>query len=109
MNGGNGADAFVFNSALAANIDNIIGFNVADDTIWLENAVFTGLANGILAASAFAANLTGFATDASDRIIFETDTGNLFFDVDGTGASARVQFAVLSAGLAVTNLDFFVV
>ncbi|MBD2300691.1 calcium-binding protein, partial [Nostoc sp. FACHB-190] len=32
----------------------------------------------------------------------------LFFDADGTGAIARIQFATLSAGLSLTNADIFV-
>ena len=36
-------------------------------------------------------------------------TGNLFFDQDGTGATAQVLFADLAGGLALTNNDFFVV
>ena len=108
--GGIGSDAFVFNTALSAgNIDRVTDFSVVDDTIRLENAIFTGLANGVLTAAAFVANATGLAGDASDRIIFETDTGNLFFDADGTGAAARVQFAHLNAGLALTNADFLVI
>ncbi|EEW24470.1 S8 family serine peptidase [Rhodobacter ferrooxidans] len=110
LTGGTGADTFIFNTALGAtNIDRITDFSVVDDTIRLENAIFTGLANGALAVSAFAANLTGLATDALDRIIYETDTGRLMFDADGSGAGAGVQFGVLTAGLALTNVDFFVV
>jgi serralysin len=44
----------------------------------------------------------------SDRIIYETDTGRLFFDADGNGAAAKVQFATIGANLAVTSADFFV-
>ncbi|MDQ1850519.1 S8 family serine peptidase [Gemmobacter fulvus] len=110
ITGGNGADTFVFNSTLGAtNVDRILDFNVAADTIELENTFFAGLVNGALAAAAFTANLTGAATDALDRIIYETDTGNLFFDADGTGAGAAIRFAQLNAGLGVTNADFFVV
>ena len=108
--GGAGTDAFVFNAALGGgNSDRIVDFSVINDTVRLENAIFTGLANGVLAASAFTANLTGLATDALDRIIYDSDTGNLFFDADGTGAGARVQFAVLAANLALTNADFLVI
>ncbi len=109
LNGGVGTDSFVFNTALqVGNVDRITDFSVLDDTIWLKNAVFTGLANGVLAAAAFVANATGLAADASHRIIYETDTGNVFFDADGNGAGARVLFATLNPNLAVTNADFFV-
>ncbi len=37
-----GADTYVFTSAIGAgNGDAIVGFNVADDTILLSNAIFT--------------------------------------------------------------------
>ena len=107
--GGAGNDTFIFNSALVAgNIETISDFNVVDDMIHLDDAVFMGLATGNLAASAFAANTTGLATTTSDRIIYDTLTGKLFFDSDGNGANAPVLFATLTAGLALTNSDFFV-
>ncbi|MEQ1955812.1 calcium-binding protein [Mesorhizobium sp. CN2-181] len=111
MTGLAGKDYFVFSSALGAgNIDTITDFQPVDDTIRLENAVFKALtATGTLAASAFRANTTGLAGDTTDRIIFETDTGNLFYDADGTGTAARVQFAVLDAGLKLTAADFVVI
>ena len=45
LTGGAGSDLFVFNAALNAtsNVDVLTDFNVAADTIWLENAVFTAL------------------------------------------------------------------
>jgi len=110
MNGGAGSDTFEFVSALgASNVDRIADFVVVDDTIWLENAIFTSLGAGALSASAFTSNTTGQATDALDRIIYEVDAGNLYYDADGTGAGARVLFATLSANLAMTAADFFVI
>ena len=82
-------------------------FNPADDTIRLENAVFTGLAAGALAAGAF--NTGAAATQADDRIIYNSATGALLFDADGTGAGAAVQFATLQTGLTLTAADFFVI
>lgn len=109
MLGGAGNDTFVFKTVLGAgNIDRIIDFTVIDDTIRLDDAIFVGLVTGNLAASAFASNLTGTASDGFDRIIYETDTGRLYFDADGSGGGARVHFATLSANLALTNADFFV-
>ncbi|WP_428428395.1 calcium-binding protein [Pararhizobium sp.] len=111
--GGAGNDTFVFDTALNAttNVDTITDYNVAADTIQLENAIFTTLtAAGILSATAFVANAAGVAGDASDRIVYETDTGKLFYDQDGNGAAfAGIQFAKLAPGLALTNADFFII
>ncbi|QYK42909.1 MAG: hypothetical protein KF887_07375 [Paracoccaceae bacterium] len=109
MTGGAGADTFVFDTAPSAtNRDVITDFSVVDDTIRLDDAVFVGLAQGVLAASAFTANLTGLATDPLHRLIYETDTGRVFFDANGTGAGARSLIVTLAADLALTHEDFFV-
>jgi Ca2+-binding RTX toxin-like protein len=111
LTGAAGSDTFVFANALgASNIDSITDFNVAGDTIRLDSAIFnTIVGTGVLTPAQFVANASGTAADADDRIIYETDTGNLFFDSNGTGAGGSVQFAHLDAGLALTNADFFVV
>ena len=94
LTGGAGADTFAFNSTLGSgNVDDITDYNVAADTIRLDNSVFTGLADGTLTSAAFASNTSGNAQDASDRIIYESDTGKIYFDRDGTGSAAKVLFA----------------
>ncbi len=113
MTGGGGADYFLFGSALGGgNIDRITDFSHADDTIRLNDSVFTGLSVGTLAAGAFykAAGAVA-ANDASDRIIYNTTTGALFFDRDGTGGTyAAVQFATLLLHPAnVDSSDFVIV
>ena len=112
LTGAAGADTFLFNTALnaATNVDHITDF-ASEDTIDLENAVFTALTTtGTLAASAFfsAAGATS-AHDADDRIVYNTTTGALFYDADGVGGVAAVQFAVLDNHAALTNADFVVV
>ncbi len=110
LSGGAGQDTFVFTTALGtANIDVIKGFSTADDTIRLDDAVFAGLARGILDAGAFVANARGVATSDTHRIAYETDTGRLFFDADGTGGTSRIQFATLSPGLDLNSADFVLV
>jgi len=119
INGGAGADTltglggndiFMFNTALGSpNVDTITDYNVAQDTIRLENAIFTGLGTGTLLAEQFVKNATGTATDANDRIIYETDTGRLIYDSNGSAAGGAVLFAKLAAGLALTANDFFIV
>lgn len=106
--GGPGADAFVFDAALGGgNIDRIYDFNVADDTIYLDDAVFTALSAGPLAEGQFV--IGAAAADADDRIIYNQTTGALFYDADGAGGAAAVQFATLNAGLALTHADFLVI
>jgi serralysin len=111
LTGLGGNDIFMFNTALGGgNIDAITDFSVADDTIRLDDAIFANIAStGVLTAAQFAANASGTAQDASDRIIYETDTGKLFYDENGSAAGGAVQFATLDAGLALTNADFFIV
>lgn len=109
LTGGAGRDRFVFSTALSAtNVDRILDFSVVDDWFRLDDAVFTGLPTKWLAGTAFASNLTGMATDSSDRIIYETDTGNLYFDVDGSGTIDRILFATVDPNLNLTAADFFV-
>ena len=114
LNGGAGLDTFVFNTALSAmgNKDTITDFNVTDDTIQLENAIFTKLTTlGALATANFCANATGIATDSNDFICYNTTTGALSYDADGSGAGASVAFAVLGTTVhpALTAADFVIV
>ena len=107
MTGGFGNDSFVFNTALGGgNVDRITDFKPADDRIVLDDAIFTALAPGALSANAFRSNATGLAQDADDRIIYETDTGRIFYDSNGNAAGGNFLFADLASGLAVTNADF---
>ncbi len=48
------------------------------------------------------------ALDESDRFIYNSTTGGLFFDADGTGISQIIQVAQLSSGLAMTHANIFV-
>ncbi|MBY0565787.1 MAG: hypothetical protein K2P70_00625 [Hyphomonadaceae bacterium] len=104
--GGAGADAFVFSTTLGGgNVDSIVGFSVVDDIIHLDVSVFTGIGLGVLAANAFV--IGAAALDADDRIIYNAATGALFYDADGDGAGAAVQFATLAPGLGgLTSADF---
>lgn len=110
LTGGLGVDTFLFDSdTIAANIDKITDFSAADDTIYLDHAVFAGVSLGAQAGVVFASNATGLAGDATDRIIYQTTTGNVYFDADGLGGAAGVQIATLTAGLALSATDFYVI
>ena len=109
LTGGADRDTFVFNAALAGgNFDTITDFDAPTERIRLDDAVFAVLSTGALSALAFAANATGLAADAFDRIIHNTSTGELFYDTDGLDGAAGVKFAVLVPGLVLSEANFTV-
>jgi Ca2+-binding RTX toxin-like protein len=110
--GGSGRDVFVFDTRASAktNKDTIYDFSVADDTIRIDNAVFAKVGgNGALTSGAFWASTSGKAHDRSDRIIYDKDGGQLYYDADGSGGGAAVQIAQLGKRLALTSKDFYVI
>lgn len=106
--GGSGYDRFVFDQPLApSEVDQIVDFSTVYDTIQLENAVFTSLTStGTLSSAAFWKGAA--AHDATDRVIYNSATGDLIYDPDGTGAAQGQVFAKLAAGLSLTSADFVV-
>ncbi|WP_083531353.1 calcium-binding protein, partial [Pararhizobium antarcticum] len=111
LTGGTGKDSFVFDAATSAssNVDTITDFNVADDRLVLENAIFKAVGSaGSLQSSAFAVNNSGLATDAKHRLVYERDTGELYYDANGDVSGGSVLIARLDPKLALTHNDFFV-
>jgi subtilisin family serine protease len=108
--GGSGNDNFIFNTALSdSNIDILRGFEASRDTILLDDAVFTAIGSpGSLAAGAFTTGM--MATDQDHRIIYHSATHALFYDADGLGDTAAVQFATLTGVSGViTYADFLII
>jgi Ca2+-binding RTX toxin-like protein len=113
LEGGAGVDTFVFSSDLdIAGIDRITDFNgKIGEKIMLNAYVFEELEFGsklpvdfgakdlgTLASSNFC--LGRSAKDADDRVVYDKATGALYYDADGNGAGAAIQFAQLKAGTA---------
>jgi Ca2+-binding RTX toxin-like protein len=113
LRGGAGKDTFVFTATVSSrnNVDLISDFNVPQDTVWLDNAAMQGLGAGTgkLASGAFWKSATGRAHDANDRIIYETDTGWLNYDGNGSAKGGSVHIAKLDHDLAVSAADFFII
>jgi Ca2+-binding RTX toxin-like protein len=108
LTGGAGND--IFRLTTAGHTDTITDYNVVNDTIQIENAVYTALnATGTLAAAQFVNSPSGAAVDSNSIIIYNSSTGKLLYDADGTGAVASVEIAQLTGGLALTNADIFVI
>jgi serralysin len=100
LTGGAGADHFVFDTPLGLNnIDTVLDFNVAQgDKLDLSRQVFTKLTlgNALLEGQFRAGAGVQTAADANDYILYDTQSGALYYDSDGNGQNAAVQFAVLA-------------
>lgn len=109
LTGGAGKDTFYFNTALGqSNVDTITGFVRADDTIGLDHAVFKRLGtDGVLKAGLFKDITDGLRVqDGNDRILYNHDTGKLFYDADGKGGAGPKLFAVLQNDPVIDHKDF---
>jgi Ca2+-binding RTX toxin-like protein len=113
--GGRGADYFVFSTELDEenNVDRILDFSVRNDTILLSKAVFDGVEDAlqggrILASWAFKAvwELGEGDLDDNDLVIYDREDGALYYRMPD---DEIVQFADLSAGLALTHRDFLII
>lgn len=109
MIGGAGADRFLFDTPAIDGQENNIGdFLTGADNILLDNDAFSGLgAPGTLKASAF--RLGADATTAAHRIMYDTATGDIWYDRDGSGGAAKVLLVIVDDGLAITREHFQIV
>ena len=112
MTGGGGSDIFRFDTAIAGggNVDRITDYNVVADSMQLSRAIFTGLATtggGQLAASAFSLNA---ARGNAAQIVYNTNTGALFYDSNGAAGGGATQFGTLTSPTGtINNQEFFLV
>ena len=111
LTGNGGEDFFVFDTApTVGNADTIADFEVGVDRLVFNNAVFTTIGkDGVLGAGAFAANESGVAGDRGDRVIYDTMTGEVFYDADGSKSGKAVLVAEIGAGLALSAGDVLVI
>lgn len=106
LTGGAGQDFFGFN-APNQGTDVITDFT-ANDFILISRSGFQGGLNvGVLSASQF--RLGTVAGDANDRFIYNNQTGDLFFDVDGSGSASQIQIATLTGAPTLTNADIVII
>jgi Ca2+-binding RTX toxin-like protein len=110
--GGAGADCFWFYAAGSTHTDVITDFTGAGptegDVICLNDIFFTVLTVGPLAESNFVSGAGVSALDADDYVLYNTSTGALLYDADGSGPEAAVRFATVSGspdGLDYTDFE----
>jgi uncharacterized delta-60 repeat protein len=110
LTGGAGSDIFIFDNL--AGVDVLIDFQPGQDQILLDSLIFgsSGPSEQLDAAAFASGAKLGTAIDADDRIIYDSSSGKIYYDADGTGAAyASIQFATLSnpAGISLSATDFW--
>jgi Ca2+-binding RTX toxin-like protein len=115
LKGGASQDVFVFDTKpnKATNLDRITDYNVKEDTLWLDNAIFKKLGPGTedsperISKSFF--KVGSKAQDKDDYVLYNSKTGVLSYDADGSGKGKAVEIAQLSKNLKMTYDDVFIV
>jgi Ca2+-binding RTX toxin-like protein len=111
--GGAGADTFIFREMGTANADRISDWASGSDKLHLDDAAFTAIgASGNFASGDgrfWAAAGATAGHDANDRVIYNTSTGNLYYDADGSGAGAAQLIATFGGIPAVAATDIVVI
>ncbi len=114
--GGTGRDIFVFDTRpnKKTNLDKLADFNVKDDTIWLDNAVFRKLGKKGTESKPARLDRKFFtlgekAKDSNDYLVYSRKKGVLFYDVDGSGAKSAVEIATVKKNLAMTASDILII
>ena len=121
LTGGLGADKFIYNTnaafaTSAVGVDTITDFNISQtDQIVLDKTTFTSISSaagtGFSVASEFAKVTSDAlaATSAAD-IVYNTTTGGLFYNQNGTaaGLGTGAQFLTLTNKPALTATQFLI-
>lgn len=111
LTGGQDADQFWFDGLESpAQFDTVTDFEAGVDQLVFFKSAFSAFANlpfaSALPASAFTIGTA--ATTASHRIVYDAASGALFYDEDGTGATAQVQIAMLNGAPALSASDVLI-
>jgi Ca2+-binding RTX toxin-like protein len=112
LTGGAGSDSFLFNTPLnsSTNRDQITDFVSGTDTLTCSKSVFLGLSSSAMTLSSSQFRSGAFVTTAnrsSQRFLYDTRSGNLSYDRDGSGLNyAPILVGVLTGAVPLSFSDF---
>jgi Ca2+-binding RTX toxin-like protein len=121
LSGGDGADTYIFSSGIkgSKNVDTIKDFVSGEDKILLSADIFSKLATalGVIDGNDptplsdgdfFVAGAKVKPTDATSYILYDTNTGRVYYDADGNGKGAADWFITLTGKPELTADDFYI-
>ena len=121
LSGGDGADTYIFSSGIkgSKNVDTIKDFVSGEDKILLSADIFTKLATalGVIDGNDptplsdgdyFLSAPKVKAKSASDFLLYDSNTGRVYYDADGNGKGAADWFITLTGKPELTADDFYI-
>ncbi|MEI6651068.1 MAG: DUF4347 domain-containing protein [Chlorobiaceae bacterium] len=113
LTGGTGSDTIQFSTALGiSNVDVITDFQSGSDKIEFLASLFANIkgSDSVFNASdiLIGAGVTKGTVGGNEHLIFNTANKALYYDADGGGAGAGVQFATLTGITTLSYTDFLV-
>jgi Ca2+-binding RTX toxin-like protein len=111
LTGGSGADTFIFDVlTTTSNKDTVKDFVSGTDRIELSTSAFSGLAGyGLGQLDASELVIGSGARTPSQHLIYDSKTGTLMYDADGSGSGAAITIAVLTGHPSLSASDIFLV
>jgi Ca2+-binding RTX toxin-like protein len=107
LTGGGGKDSFAIDNKNHG-VDTITDFVGGEDSLVFSAQGFGGglIINNIVSLDRFV--LGTQANDSNDRFIYDINSGNLFFDSNGSGAGQQTLIAILSGSPTLSNTDIYI-
>jgi arylsulfatase A-like enzyme len=108
LSGGSGSDVFVFESPKEG-VDTIADFVGSDDTLFISAKTLGGGLTAGVALKEEQLAIGSQSNNTSELFIYNTQTGNLFFDPDGSGPKEQVKIAILTNQTLLSAKDIFII
>lgn len=112
LNGGAGADKFIFDETpVSSSLDTIADFTVGEDKILLDHTVFTRLVVGALPGAEYkeGGSVDSKTTGDGQSILYDPDSGNLYYDSNGATAGGMIKIATLAHAPDISSASITVI
>jgi Ca2+-binding RTX toxin-like protein len=113
VSGGSGQDSYVFREHGGANADFVTSFDTEWDMLRFDSGAFSALGGAGHFSSGdarfYSAAGASAGHDADDRVVYNTTTGQLYYDADGAGGADAQLVATIQGAAPVVASDIWVI